>query len=694
MPDSPCLRRAFSLIGYFLATILVTASAGWASDYGTTGLIDTPTARMHQDGELALSFAYDGRQQAYMFTYQAFPWLEGTFRYSGFERFFNWDRNYEIKARILEESYYLPQISIGIRDAVGTGLFGSEYVVASKQIGQWDAHLGVGWGRLAGDELFDNPLSMISGRFDTRNADSGVGGELALDDFFSGEQVGLFGGLEYQMASYPVKLIAEYNPDRYDYDFAKAQQPTPSSPVSVGAEWEPFPGVKLAVSYQHGDDFGVSITSILDSSQPTPVYPAPIFQSTVDVTDELLPAQIKRQKWYDRLLYDMERAGLVLVSATLYERDGYVQLVVGNLEYAQWRDALDRIRSLADLHLPPYVRTMQLIIEEAGHRVHTIVTPRPSTFYSAEPEILARYESVLPPRMPGKPQFDTGFFTNRINMDFNLDNRLQLFDPDDPARYQIYLNAGLNYTLNKSWSIQGNYRFDITNNFDESRRKTSNSQLPKVRSDIVKYLIEGESGVESLYLDGRGSLASGLHYRAYAGVLETMYSGVGVELLYQPFQSRLAYGLSANRVRQRDFDGGLDHLDYEVTTAFVSAYWASPFYNYDIAVHAGQYLAEDVGGTFEVRRTFDNGWQVGVWATFTDVPAEVFGEGSFDKGFFFRVPLNTVFNRNTRGAFATRIRPIQRDGGQRLENHSGTLWWDLREARYDVFVNSSSRGSR
>ena len=71
------------------------------------------------------------------------------------------------------------------------------------------------------------------------------------------------------MALYPVKLIAEYNPDRYDYDFAKAQQPRPSSPVSIGAEWEPFPGVKVAVSYQHGDDFGFSITSILDSSQPT-----------------------------------------------------------------------------------------------------------------------------------------------------------------------------------------------------------------------------------------------------------------------------------------------------------------------------------------------------------------------------------------------------------------------------------------
>lgn len=662
-----------------------------ASDYGTKGIIDTPTARTYSDGELALTFAYDGRQQAYMFTYQAFPWLEGTFRYSGFERFFNWDRNYEIKARLLEESYYLPQVSVGIRDVVGTGLFGAEYLVASKQINQWDVHLGLGWGRLAGDGIFKNPLRLLSDGFDVRNAETGVGGELALKDFFSGDSVGLFGGVEYQMESMPLKFMAEYNPDRYDYDVLKANQPRPSSPLSFGLQWEPSPGVLVAASYQHGDDFGISLTSVLDSKAPTPAYPDPIFQSTVDVDDALLPSQIQRKKWYDRLLYDMERAGLVLVSATLYQKQGYVQLVIGNREYAQWQDAIERARALADLHLPPYVRSIQFIIEEAGHRVATLVSPRPSTFYSTESEVLARYQSVLPPRSPGKPQFDTGFFTNRINFDVNLDNRLQLFDPDDPARYQIYLNLGMTYTLSKNWSIRGAYRHDLTNNFDESKRKVSNSQLPKVRSDIVRYLIEGESGVEALYLDGRGSLASGLHYRAYAGVLETMYSGVGVELLYQPFQSRLAFGLSANRVRQRAFDGSLNHLDYEVATGFASVYWASPFYNYDVALHAGRYLAQDTGGTVEIRRTFDNGWQVGVWATFTDVPAEVFGEGSFDKGFFFRVPLNTLFNRNTRGAFATRIRPIQRDGGQRLENHSGTLWWDLREARYDVFVNSQSR---
>lgn len=87
----------------------------------------------------------------------------------------------------------------------------------------------------------------------------------------------------------------------------------------------------------------------------------------------------------------------------------------------------------------------------------------------------------------------------------------------------------------------------------------------------------------------------------------------------------------------------------------------------------------------DIRRTFRNGWQVGVFATLTDVPAEVFGEGSFDKGFYFQIPFNAIFDNAGRGANKTRIRPVLRDGGQRLEDYSGNIFWDLRQARFDAF---------
>ncbi len=102
-------------------------------------------------------------------------------------------------------------------------------------------------------------------------------------------------------------------------------------------------------------------------------------------------------------------------------------------------------------------------------------------------------------------------------------------------------------------------------------------------------------------------------------------------------------------------------------------------------------MAKDSGATLELRRTFANGWQVGVWATLTDVPFDTFGEGSFDKGFYFKIPLHGLFSNNTRSAYSTRMRPIQRDGGQRLENHSGNIFWDLRETRYDALVEAGER---
>ena len=104
-----------------------------ASDYGTTGLIDIPTARMSSDGALTVTAATQSRTNSYAITYQAMPWLETTFRYTGYNDYFFYDRNYEAKIKLWSENDYLPQVAIGIRDIVGTGVESAEYLVASKK---------------------------------------------------------------------------------------------------------------------------------------------------------------------------------------------------------------------------------------------------------------------------------------------------------------------------------------------------------------------------------------------------------------------------------------------------------------------------------------------------------------------------------------------------------------------------------
>jgi hypothetical protein len=655
-----------------------------ASDYGTTGLIDIPTARFEKDGLFSVGASTDERHKQFSITYQATPWLQGTFRYTGFNDFFHWDRNYEFKARLWEEELYLPQVAVGIRDMVGTGIFGSEYLVASKQVGRTDFTLGLGWGRLAGSGIVSNPLMRIDDRFATRSAETGLGGELSFGNFFSGREVGVFGGASHKFESFPIAAMLEYNPDQYDWDSRRGGD-RPRSPWSAGVNWHALPGVDLRLSLQHGDEIGVGFRFYLDSKDEPPRREPDQFISSHYLSQSDLPKQINKEKWYDRLLYDVERSGLILVEGTLSADGNYAQLVVGNASYALWSDALARHTALADLHLPATVKSIYFVVEEGGHRTATVVVPRPSAAYSDSPRVYLNQVRTLSGRTLDTPQFRTGFVTGKINNAINIRSRFQLFDPDDPARYQVFADLSSEYALSSHWAIRSSIVINIDHNFDESNRQQSDSVLPKVRSDVVRYLNQGDSGLEKLIVEGRDTVDRSTHYRVFGGYFETMYAGAGGEVLYWPHKSRVAFGASVAYAKQRDFDRGFGLLGYRVVTGHVSAYWATPFYNYDVAIHAGRYLAKDLGATFEARRTFRNGWQVGVWATLTDVPFEDFGEGSFDKGFYFQVPLDGLFGSKTRGRFATRMRPIQRDGGQRLEDFSSNIFWDLRGARYDAF---------
>lgn len=660
-----------------------------ASDYGTTGLIDVPTARMQADGVFTSTAAIQSSINAYGITYQALPWLEATFRYSGSANlastastgFRYYDRNYEAKFRLLEESTYLPQMTIGIRDLVGTGKFGAEYLVASKQFGQWDATLGLGWGRLAGSGHLYNPFRVIGSSFENREFDSGLGGELSYGQFFSGKKVGVFGGLQYQLKDYPLSVLAEYNPDEYVWESTGGGF-TPKSPLSFGVKWQALPNISLSFTRQHGQEWGLTLQAMLATKAAAPKYVPTPFVSSHDMAEDALPAGINPEKWYDTLLYDVERSGLLLRSAKADDTTRTVTLEVSNSQYPSWPEAVAKMQQLASLHVPSDIANFDIVAQENGHNVHTIRVPRLALNRSERHESLSG-ASILPGRVVEETSYRTNFVKSKYPLNVELDSRFMFFDPDNPLGYQFYVKVGSSVDLPMGLKLKGAYAFDLANNFDKFNR-SSTSILPHVRSDAVKYLKEGKNGLERLYLDKRGSLSSNLHYRGYAGVLESMYSGLGGEILYQPYQSRLAFAVSGNWVKQRDYDRKLDHLDYSTYTAFASAYWATPFNNYDVALHVGKYLAKDYGGTLEVRRTFHNGWQVGLWATKTNVSAEDFGEGSFDKGMFFRIPLG-ILGSSGRSAYNARIRPIQRDGGARLEGFTGDLWWDIREARYDVF---------
>src|SRR5690606_32909518 len=116
-----------------------------------------------------------------------------------------------------------------------------------------------------------------------------------------------------------------------------------------------------------------------------------------------------------------------------------------------------------------------------------------------------------------------------------------------------------------------------------------------------------------LYLD--------LYAMGYIGLLESMFGGIGGEVLYRPFDAGWAIGVDANWVKQRGFRQDFDFRDYSTWTGHVTGYSQTRFWDILAKGSAGRYLAGDYGATLDLSRRLANGVTVGAWGTRTNVSA-------------------------------------------------------------------------
>jgi hypothetical protein len=270
---------------------------------------------------------------------------------------------------------------------------------------------------------------------------------------------------------------------------------------------------------------------------------------------------------------------------------------------------------------------------------------------------------------PGEPGYPGGWVPGRYpRFSWSLSPQLRqhVGGPDRFYLYQAWLSASAGVDIVRGLSLTSQFGKNLYNNF-KLLTLESDSLLPKVRSDIKNYLQQGADGnIVRLQANFLAKPAQDVYFRLSAGLLEEMYGGISSEVLYRPFASRFAVGAELSWVTQRDFDQRLKFRDYSVATGHVSLYYDTPYRNVRVATHAGRYLAGDVGATFELSRRFDSGVRIGAWATFTDVPPGMFGEGSFDKGFFIVIPFDVFTLQSVRANGVFAFRPLTRDGGQRL----------------------------
>jgi len=237
--------------------------------------------------------------------------------------------------------------------------------------------------------------------------------------------------------------------------------------------------------------------------------------------------------------------------------------------------------------------------------------------------------------------------------------------PESFVIYKLWLKLAADFQFTDRWSLNNVFSVNLHNNYDELD-SPSDSVLPHVRSDVKEYAKEGENSILRMQTDYLWKPSKVTYARLSGGLFESMYGGLGGELLYKPVKSRLAMGLDANYVKQRDYDQLFTFRDYTVATGHLTMYYDTPISNTLAKISIGRYLAKDIGTTIDLSRKFKTGVVMGGWATFTDVSSEDFGEGSFDKGIYIKFPLDLFFVESRKDSLTASWRPLTRDGGQKL----------------------------
>jgi hypothetical protein len=253
--------------------------------------------------------------------------------------------------------------------------------------------------------------------------------------------------------------------------------------------------------------------------------------------------------------------------------------------------------------------------------------------------------------------------------------REALFDPNQPFGVQFVAVADAWLEVAQGLSLSGSLEASLYDDFNTARK--SDSLLPHVRSDFLKYFTQGKTGIGHLDVEYRFRLTPTIFATVKGGYLESMFAGGGGEILWRPQGARWALGADIYQVWQRDFDRLFGVQHYRQTTGHVSLYYDSPWYDLNFQLRAGRYLAGDRGFTVQVTRRFSTGVEIGAFFTKTNVSAQQFGEGSFDKGIIIRIPLGWVAPLETQSEIAMDLRPVQRDGGQTLAGDA-TLYEETR----------------
>lgn len=625
---------------------------------GLGGYFAMPSARMPKAGMIGFGGASLPPYNVWNLSFQFFDhveavgtyWVyrgitEGNFGSQGFGD--DADRSANLKVCLLrkEDGFpWLPDISLGWVDFLGSGRFNSFFAVATEELPGFNLEATLGWG------------------------------EGRLQGFFGG-----FAWTPWRKSSHFLKgltLAAEYDANNYkkhlpEHPGGKKVR----SRINAGAYYRIGDLLQASFSTIRGVDWAAGLSmhyNLGESKGLVPkIFDPPVYKAPID-TEPVGRLRSAEEMACD-LAYAFKEQGFDLYSAYLVPTCGGLDtlwLKIVNVRYREEEIVRERVQHVLANLAPSNLAGVTAVLEADGvpvqeyrfrmvdlvryregflgeNEFRVIAPPKEASASPSCYEANRLYQRRRPiwlltfkPRAMSYFGSSKGKFKGQFG--FTLGSEGYLFD-------EIYYSSQISVTIFSMLQ-------DIT-----SQDVLNPSRIINVRTDAILYHQAHSFHVDTAFLQRSWNLGSGWFTRLAAGYFETAYGGVGWEALYFPVQCQWAIGFEAAVVWKRKYYGlgfydkirklapeGLIWVPYTGLQYFVDFYYDYKPLDLDFKFSVGQFLARDKGIRLEGGRTFPSGLRVGLWYTFTNANDVVNNHRYYDKGFSITMPLDLFMNQSSR----------------------------------------------
>jgi membrane-associated phospholipid phosphatase len=662
---------------------------------GQSGYINMPSAFVEADGTFTTGYGYDRPYGSLWFTSTVLPFLQVTGRYvsisgiPGFRGEFQnsygryKDKVFDAKLLLWRESEWLPWLSVGRTDFLGTELFKGQYIVATKTFGaakNLEATVGIGNRRPSGAFAglrwapSSTPGWAVVAEYDANDYSKDTRANLTgANSRKKGPAVGLeyrWGWLGAQIARHSDHFSANayvsipfaerefvpklYEPAAFDPKTAPAhvsilqwqQDEAHGTKLVQALVTQDFKNVRVVMD---GATLKLTLTNsrisntgrAVGRAARTALAFAPEGTRAIQITYTKLEQPVVTYEFLDLPRLTDYLTGLI-------DRDGFLQTVI--VRYAHPGDQIDDDHGSLLAAVRDEGADLQLQVGHDGNSVQLASEDREANRFKVVPK--------------------TSFFFN---------------DPSGALRYELWAAANYDRRLAQGLYLNSDLKLTALETVSGVTQR-SNSLLPHVRTDIAEYKRGSRLKLNRLLINKYVMPADRVYARMSGGIYEEMYRGVGGQVLYLPQDSRWAADLTADALQQRGVKGWLDKRDYKTVTGFAALHYRLP-YDITATARAGRFLAKDEGVRLEFKRRFLSGVEIGAWYSRTN-GHDTTGPGTpsnpyNDKGVYLSVPLNIMLPFDSQTTASVALSPWTRDVGQMVAS-PGDLYDMVEQPRRDM----------